>query len=120
MQPSFKLRNFKCCSVSSLTGHRISKRLAKALIRLRVCAGWSESLLVAHTTLLEISSHGSFDEKINGQGYSLLLKRSFRTCDIPLKFSKLGLTSVAKLAAISGGRIQDLVMLHMKRHDMAK
>ena len=26
-------------------------RLAKALIRLRVCAGWSEALLVAHTTL---------------------------------------------------------------------
>ena len=35
-------------------------RLAKALIRLRVCAGWSEPLLVAHTTLLEISSHGSY------------------------------------------------------------
>ena len=39
--------------------HRIFKRLAKALIRLRVCAGWSEPLLVAHTTLLEISCHGS-------------------------------------------------------------
>ena len=35
--------------------HRIFKRLAKALIRLRVCAGWSEPKLVAHTTLLEIS-----------------------------------------------------------------
>ena len=35
-------------------------RLAKALIRLRVCAGWSEPLLVAHTTLLEISCRGSF------------------------------------------------------------
>ena len=32
---------------------------AKALIRLRVCAGWSEPLLVAHTTLLEISCQGS-------------------------------------------------------------
>ena len=30
-----------------------------ALIRLRVCAGWSEPLLVAHTTLLEISCRGS-------------------------------------------------------------
>ena len=40
--------------------HRIFKRLAKALIRLRVCAGWSEPLLVAHITLLEISCHGSF------------------------------------------------------------
>ena len=39
--------------------HRIFKRLAKALISLRVCAGWSEPLLVAHTTLLEISHHGS-------------------------------------------------------------
>ena len=28
-------------------------------IRLRVLAGWSETLLVAHTTLLEISCHGS-------------------------------------------------------------
>ena len=34
-------------------------RLAKALIRLPVCAGWSEPLLVAHTTLFEISCHGS-------------------------------------------------------------
>ena len=33
-------------------------RLAKALIRLRVCAGWSETLLVAHTTLLEIILYG--------------------------------------------------------------
>ena len=30
-----------------------------ALIRLRVCAGWSEPLLVAHATLLEISCRGS-------------------------------------------------------------
>ena len=28
------------------------ERLAKTLIRLRVCAGWSEPLLVAHTILL--------------------------------------------------------------------
>ena len=40
-------------------GNRILKRLAKALIRLRVCAVWSEALLVAHTTLLEISCTGS-------------------------------------------------------------
>ena len=33
-------------------------RLAMTLIRLRVCAGFSELLLVAHTTLLEISCHG--------------------------------------------------------------
>ena len=43
-----------------LNTHRIFKRPAKALIRLRVCAGWSEPLLVAHTSLLEISCHGSF------------------------------------------------------------
>ena len=42
-----------------LNCHIIFKRVAKALIRLRVCAGWSEPLLVAHTTLLEISCHGS-------------------------------------------------------------
>ena len=41
--------------------HRIFNRPAKALIRLRVCAGWSEALLVAHTTLLEISCRGSND-----------------------------------------------------------
>ena len=40
--------------------HRKFKRLAKALIRLRVCAGCSESLLVAHITLLEILCRGSF------------------------------------------------------------
>ena len=44
-------------------------RLAKALIRLRVCAGWSEPLLVAHTTLLEISCRGSIID------YSLNLKK---------------------------------------------
>ena len=42
-----------------LNSHRIFKRIAKALIRLCICAGWSELLLVAHTTLLEISCHGS-------------------------------------------------------------
>ena len=40
--------------------YRIFKQLAKALIRLRVCEGWSELLLVAHTTLLEISCRGLF------------------------------------------------------------
>ena len=42
------------------------KRLAKALIRLCVCAGWSEPLLVAHTTLLEISCHGSYNKCRHG------------------------------------------------------
>ena len=35
-------------------------RLANALNRLRICAGWSEPLLVAQATLLEISCRGSF------------------------------------------------------------
>ena len=47
----------KLCQL--LDSYRIFKRLAKALIRLRVCAGCSEALLVAHTTLLEISCRGS-------------------------------------------------------------
>ena len=64
MQPPFKLRDSKSFSVSSLS-HRIFKLLAKALIRLRVCAGWSEPLLVAHTTLLEISSCGSNRENFH-------------------------------------------------------
>ena len=34
---------------------RIFKQLAKALIKLHICTGWSKPLLVAYTTLLEIS-----------------------------------------------------------------
>ena len=58
VQPPVEPRNSKWCLISSLS-HVILKRLAKALIRLRVCAGWSEPLLVAHTALLEIPCHGS-------------------------------------------------------------
>ena len=43
-----------------LNSHRIFKQLAKALISLRVCAGWSEPLLVIHTTLFEILCHSSY------------------------------------------------------------
>ena len=43
-----------------LNSQIIFNRQAKALIRLRVCAGWSEPLPVAHTTLLEISCRGPF------------------------------------------------------------
>ena len=43
-----------------LNSHRIFKQLAMALIRLRAGAGWSDPLLVAHTTLLEISCRGSY------------------------------------------------------------
>ena len=61
VQPLVKLRNSKWCSVSSVR-LRIFKRLAKALISLRECAGWSAALLVAHTTLLKISCHDSYIE----------------------------------------------------------
>ena len=44
-----------------LNSHRIFNGQAKALIGLRaLCPGWSKALLVAHTTLLEISCCGSF------------------------------------------------------------
>ena len=66
MQPSFNFRNSKWCSVSSL---RV-KRLPKALIRLCICAGWSEPLLVAHTKLLEISCCGSLYFLVVGLGTS--------------------------------------------------
>ena len=56
-----------------VNSRRIFKRLAQALIRLRVCAGWSETLLVAHTTLLEISCRGPNeyhgDRLCNGYGF---------------------------------------------------
>ena len=45
-------------SVNVLNFHRIFKRQAKALIRLRVCTGWSEALLVAHTT---VGNHDSYN-----------------------------------------------------------
>ena len=60
VQPRFKVRNPKWCAVHmELNSRIIFKRLAKALNRLRQCAGWSEALLVALTTLLEISCRGS-------------------------------------------------------------
>ena len=39
-----------------------------ALIRLRLCTGWSKPLLVAHTTLLEIICHGSLYSLSIGMG----------------------------------------------------
>ena len=53
---AYKLQMMFC---QQLNTHRICQRLAKALIRLRVCAGWSEPLLVAHTTLFDSSRRGS-------------------------------------------------------------
>ena len=46
----FIAKRSKWCSVCNT--HRVFKLLGKSLIRLRVCAGRSEPLLVAHTTLL--------------------------------------------------------------------
>ena len=50
VKPPFRLRISKRCSVSSFTLVESSNDY-KALIRLRVCAGLSEPLLVTHTTL---------------------------------------------------------------------
>ena len=44
-------------------------RLAKAVTRLCVCGGWSDPLLVAHSTLLEISCHGSYAKDIAQRCY---------------------------------------------------
>ena len=68
VQSPFKLGNSKWCSVSIITLIKKFKRLAKALIRLCVCAGWSESSLVAHITLLEISCRGSFQRRDDARG----------------------------------------------------
>ena len=60
VQPPFKLRNSKCCSIRSLIVIEYSgKGLAKTLIRLRGSSGLSEPLLVARTTLLKISCRDS-------------------------------------------------------------
>ena len=47
-----------------------------ALIRLRVCAGWSEPLLVAHTTLLEISCRGSYTSAAQKSEYDQEISQS--------------------------------------------
>ena len=49
-----------------LSSHRIFNRLGKALIGLRICAGRSEPLLVAHTTLLEILCCDSYVMYLEG------------------------------------------------------
>ena len=52
---SSKIKRSKVTDYAAL----IFKRQAKVLIRLCICAGWSESLLVAHTTVLKFVCHGS-------------------------------------------------------------
>ena len=44
-----------CKETSNANRSIVFKRLAKALIRRHICTGWSNSLMLAHTTLLEIS-----------------------------------------------------------------
>ena len=56
----FKGQKLQIMFGKELNTYRIFKRQAKALISQRVCPGWSEPLLVAHTTLLEISCRGSY------------------------------------------------------------
>ena len=50
---SFKAWKLQMMFGKKLNIHRIFKWPAKALIRLRICSGWPEPLLVAHTSLLE-------------------------------------------------------------------
>ena len=56
---SFLAKKLQTLFGKKLYSRRIFKRLAKTLTKLRVCTGWSEHLLVAHTTLLKISCRGS-------------------------------------------------------------
>ena len=58
-----------------------------ALIRLRERAGWSEPLLVAHTTLLEIACCGSYVLR----EFLLDIQSYFNLCFMALELSvKLG------------------------------
>ena len=64
-----------------LNSHRMSKRLAKALIRLGVCAGWSEPLLVAHTQSYVAAHMYKLMIKENNHNFTLknLLRSIFDT-----------------------------------------
>ena len=69
-----------------LNTHIMFKRLAKALIRLRVCAGWSEALLDAHTTLLEISCRGSYEPAYQIIWISVCFTRIYRGPDMMVMY----------------------------------
>ena len=60
-QPPFKLRNSKWCSVSSVRVIEI-QATSKGSDQTARMRSWSELLLVAQTTLLEISCCGSYRE----------------------------------------------------------
>ena len=66
---------------------RIFERLAKALIRLRVCAGWFEPLLVAHTPLLEMSCRGL--NFIGGFCGYVISRGSYRNAHVLLSLLKV-------------------------------
>ena len=72
-------------------------RPAKALIRLCICAGWSEALLVAHTLLLEISIASACDFQQCGILTSL---DSDETVQPPFKLRNSKLCSVSSLTLI--------------------
>ena len=64
VQPPFKLRNSKWCSVSSSIFIEYSAT-SKGSDQTALSAGWSKALLVAHTTLLEISCCCSYVSRAN-------------------------------------------------------
>ena len=70
-------------------GHKLFKRLANALIRLRVYAGWSDPLLVSHTTLLEIPCRGSihFLKMIFSNDTSVFISESC-VSDNPIRYER--------------------------------
>ena len=70
VQPIFNPRNSKWCSVSSLTLVKYSSDYQR-LWSDCAYAGWSEALLVAHTTLLEVPCLGSkiFNTQTNKSGW---------------------------------------------------
>ena len=73
----------KWCSVSSQRVIEYSSD-QQTLIRLHVCAGWSEPLLVAHTTLLENScTHGSMESQFHSMcvNYRTLVKSAYQKND---------------------------------------
>ena len=62
------------------------------MIRLHVCAGWSEALLVAHTTLVEISCTGSshqVDKEVNEFFSESLLLLLYERENNFVKFSQI-------------------------------
>ena len=63
-----------------LNSPRIFKRLTKALMRLCKWAGWSEPLLVAHATLLEISCHCSYVLCVYNELIKTALLSTHRKC----------------------------------------